>query len=258
MYPELIKLGNFSISSFGVMVALSFVVGYWLITKEAKRKGIDETQIGNLFLAAMVGGIVGAKLLYLFENVPIGEILRHPATHLLSRGGLTFYGGFIGAILLVWLLGRRYKLNFWKIGDTATPSLAMGYVIGRMGCFLVGDDYGIPSDLPWAVAFPRGLPPTTDTVHPTQIYEILIMFAVFVLIWKLRKMDKPTGWLFSLYLVLAGLERFVIEFVRNTTPSPIPNLSIAQLMAITIIAVGVIKLYTLRPEAKPSSEVKKA
>ncbi len=245
MYPEIIRIGNFSISSFGLMMALCFIVGYWIITLEAKRKGLDEKLVGNLFLATMAGGIVGAKLLYVFENVPLSEIFSHPVQNLLSRGGLTFYGGFFGALALVWYIAHRNKLSMWVVGDLASPALALSYSIGRIGCFLVGDDYGVPSNLPWAMPFPKGLPPTTVPVHPTQLYEIVIMFVVFLYIWKIRKLDKPAGWLFSIYLILAGLERFLIEFLRSTTPSPIPGLSLAQLMAVIIIIIGAVKLYRL-------------
>ena len=144
------------------------------------------------------------------------------------------------------IIASRYKVSFWKIGDALAPSLAIGYSIGRIGCFLVGDDYGIPSTLPWAMSFPKGLPPTTETVHPTQIYETLIMGLVFIYLWKIRKSDYKTGYMFSLYLVLAGSERFFIEFLRNTTPSPISGLSLAQVMAVVIIIIGINKIYRLR------------
>jgi phosphatidylglycerol:prolipoprotein diacylglycerol transferase len=194
----------------------------------------------------MIGGIAGAKLLYLFENVPIKEILQNPVQHIFARGGLTFYGGLFGALLLTWLVAKRGKLDFWVLGDSVAPAMAIGYSIGRIGCFLVGDDYGIRSDVPWAVAFPNGLPPTIDTVHPTQIYETLIMLIVFLYLWKIRKNSNKNGYIFSLYLILAGSERFIIEFFRNTSPSPIPNLSIAQTMAVVIILFGLYKIFRLR------------
>jgi len=246
MYPELLKIGNFSISSFGVMVALSFLVAYWLCLKEFRRKGLSEDLLGNLFLAAMIGGIAGAKLLYLFENVPIKELIQNPVQHIFARGGLTFYGGLFGALLLTWLVAKRSNLNFWLLGDSVAPAMAIGYSIGRIGCFLVGDDYGVKSDLPWAIAFPNGLPPTIDPVHPTQIYEALIMLIVFLYLWKIRKDSNKTGYIFSLYLILAGSERFIIEFLRNTTPSPVPGLSIAQVMAVLIILFGLYKIFKLR------------
>ena len=246
MYPELLKIGNFSISSFGVMVAISFLVAYWLCLKEFRRKNLSEDLLGNLFLAAMIGGIAGAKLLYLFENIPIKEILQNPVQNLFARGGLPFYGGLFGALLLTWIVAKRSKLDFWLLGDSVAPAMAIGYSIGRLGCFLVGDDYGIRSDLPWAVAFPNGLPPTVDPVHPTQIYEVLIMLVVFLYLWKIRKDIYKTGYIFSLYLILAGSERFIIEFLRNTTPSSVPNLSIAQVMAAVIILFGLYKLFRLK------------
>lgn len=246
MYPELIRIGDFSISSFGVMVAAAFLVAYWLASKEFNRKEMSEELLGNIFLAAMIGGIGGAKLFFLIENVPIGELLSNPFTYLFSRGGLTFYGGFLGALLLVYIVTYRHNEDIWKVGDALAPSLAIGYSIGRIGCLLVGDDYGIPSDLPWAMAFPEGLPPTTETVHPTQIYEALIMGMVFLYLWNFRTKVYRTGYLFSLYLILAGSERFMIEFLRVTTPSPVPGLSVAQLLAAAIITVGVIKILKLR------------
>ena len=246
MYPNLVEIGNFVISSFGVMVAVSFLVAYWLCLKEFKRRKLSEDLLGNLFLAAMVGGIVGAKLLYLLENVPLEEILANPVQHIFSRSGLTFYGGLFGAIFLTWLVARRGKLNFWVLGDAVAPAMAIGYSIGRIGCFLVGDDYGLPSDLPWAMAFPEGSPPTMEKVHPTQLYEVILLGLVFILLWKSRKKVYKSGYLFSLYLILAGSERFLIEFIRNTTPSPIPDLSIAQLMAVFLILVGTFKIYKLK------------
>lgn len=246
MYPELVRIGDFVISSFGVMVALAFLTAYWVSSKEFKRRDLSDELLGNVFLAAMVGGIGGAKLLYLFENVPLYELLSNPATHIFSRGGLTFYGGFIGAIALLLIVTSRYRVSFWKVGDALAPALALGYAIGRIGCLLVGDDYGVPTDLPWGMSFPQGLPPTTETVHPTQIYETLIMGVVFVYLWNIRKSDFKTGYLFSVYLILAGSERFFIEFLRNTTPSPVSGLSIAQLTAAVIIAIGSYKIYKLR------------
>ena len=187
MYPELFRFGNFQISSFGLMVALAFLSAYWLSSLEFKRKGIEERLLGNLFIAAMVGGIGGAKILYLIENVPISRLLDSPFSYILSRGGLTFYGGFVVAIILMLYLTNRSKVSFWIIVDAATPALTLAYAIGRVGCFLVGDDYGIPSNLPWAMSFPRGLPPTLERVHPTQLYEVIAMTVVFVIIWKIRK-----------------------------------------------------------------------
>lgn len=227
------------------MVAIAFLVAYWVASPEFKRKGLTENLLSNVFLAIIIGGIGGAKILYVIENVPLSQLISNPVGYLLSRGGLTFYGGFIGAIILLIIVAKRGKTSFWKIGDAIAPSLALAYAIGRIGCFLVGDDYGIKSNLPWAMSFPKGLPPTTERVHPTQLYEVIAMTVVFIIIWKIRKKAAPDGWLFSIYFILAGLERFLIEIVRSTTPSPIPHLSVAQVMAIVLIAAGAIKLIQI-------------
>jgi phosphatidylglycerol:prolipoprotein diacylglycerol transferase len=246
MYPELLRIGNFVISSFGLMVALAFLAAYWITSLEFKRKNLDDKLLGNILVLSMLGGIGGAKLMYIFENVPFSDLISSPFTHIFSRGGLTFYGGFICAVLLIWILTIKSKVSFFKVMDAVAPAAAIGHSIGRVGCFLVGDDYGIKSDVPWAVAFPKGLPPTTDPVHPTQVYEVILMGLVFFILWKLRKRNTPDGWLFSVLLIIAGIERFLIEFIRNTTPSPIPELSVAQLIAIGLIVLGILKIITLR------------
>lgn len=246
MYPELFRIGNFTISSYGVMAAIAFLVAYWLSSLEFKRRRLDERLLGNFLIAAMVGGMVGAKLLYLFENVPLSELVQNPIQHLLSRGGFTYYGGLFGGALLMWFIAYKNKMSFLTLGDTIAPAVAIAYVLARVGCFLVGDDYGIPSNLPWAIAFPKGLPPTAERVHPTQIYEIILSLIIFIYLWETRKKDAPTGWLFSIFLILAGVERFLVEIVRDTTPSPIPHISIAQLMSIVMILIGIIKLVQIR------------
>lgn len=251
MYPELLRIGNFAISSFGLMVALAFLAGYWIASLEFKRKKLDDKLLGNILLLSMLGGIGGAKLMYIFENVPLSDFISSPFTHIFSRGGLTFYGGFIGAVLLFWILTVKNKVSFFKVMDAMAPALAIGHSIGRIGCFLVGDDYGIKSDVPWAVAFPKGLPPTTDPVHPTQVYEVILMGLIFFVLWKLRKRNTPDGWLFSILIILAGIERFLIEFIRSTTPSPIPDLSVAQLIAIGLIVIGILKIISIKN--KPAS-----
>ena len=252
MYPELLRIGSFVVSSFGLMVALAFLAGYWIASLEFKRKKLDDKLLGNILLLSMLGGIGGAKLMYIFENVPLSDFISSPFTHIFSRGGLTFYGGFIGAVLLFWLLTIKNKVSFFKVMDAITPALAIGHSIGRIGCFLVGDDYGIKSDVPWAVSFPKGLPPTTDPVHPTQVYEVILMGLIFFVLWKLRKRNTPDGWLFSILLILAGIERFLIEFIRSTTPSPIPDLSVAQLIAIGLIVIGILKIISTKN--KPASK----
>ena len=238
MFPELFRIGDFTVTSFGAMVAAAFAAAFWVSGREFRRKGMSAELHERIFLFSLAGGIIGAKLLFLLENISLAELLSRPADYLLLRGGLTFYGGFFLALAAAFAVTKRHGESFWKVLDAAAPALALAYAVGRVGCFLVGDDYGVASDLPWAMSFPLGSPPVFETVHPTQIYEVVAMSLVFALLWKIRKTERPEGWLAGAYLMLAGTERFLIEFIRTTTESPLPGLSVAQLMAVALVAVG--------------------
>ena len=251
MYPTLFRVGNIAVSSFSVMVLIAFLVAYKLSEVEFERKGLSLKLVDLLFGVSIVGGLVGAKVLFLVQNVALSEFIAEPVRYLAS--GLTFLGGLLLSIFLYILVTRWKKVSFWKVGDAAAPGLVLAYAIGRIGCLLVGDDYGTPSDLPWAIAFPRGSPPTIEKVHPTQVYTTLVMTVAFAFLWKIRKKDLPVGWLSSITLIILGVERFLIEFIRNTTPSFIPGLSQAQLISVGLIIVGIAKLIRLR--VQPSNEV---
>ena len=248
MYPVVFRIGDFSISPYPVMILIAFLVAYILCKGEFKRRGLSEDLLDLLLVANVLGGIVGAKILFLMENVTFSEFIGDPIRYLSS--GLTFLGGFLGAVVLILVVVWAKKVRFWLASDAMAPSLVIGYAIAKIGCFLVGDDYGIPSNLPWAMSFPKGAPPTNEMVHPAQIYEMLASAGIFVFTWKIRKCNKPIGWLTAIVFILMGLERFLVEFVRNTTPSFIPGVSLAQLMSIGLVVAGVLKLLQLRMEAR--------
>jgi phosphatidylglycerol---prolipoprotein diacylglyceryl transferase len=187
------------------MVAIAFLVAYMVSEVEFKRKGIDRSLLPPLFIASIIGGLGGAKTLFLIENVSLLEFINQPTGYLAS--GFTFLGGFLGALILSLFIMWRKKASFWLIADAIIPAIAIGYGIGRIGCFLVGDDYGVPYNLPFALAFPDGALPTTVKVHPTQIYESFIMAGLFLLLWKLRKITAPIGWLASVGFILRGCTR---------------------------------------------------
>jgi phosphatidylglycerol:prolipoprotein diacylglycerol transferase len=265
MYPELLRIGNFVISSYGIALAIAFLIATILGEIEWKRKKMDIRDFNNIFIISLISAIIGAKLMFVFENYSIKEIIREPFEIIFSRAGFTFYGGFLGAIFFVIIYSKIKKISILKIGDTLSPSLAIGYSIGRIGCFLVGDDYGKPTNSFLGIAFPKGSPPTYAKflredfgdiikipeeipddallkVWPTQIFETISMFFVFLILFKLR--DKlRNGKLFGLYLLLSGIERFLIEFLRMTTRSFIKPLSIAQIIAIFIIITGIIIIW---------------
>ena len=232
MYPVLFRLGDIEITSFGLMVAMGGLVGFWLFGRELARSGLPRDGV-DAAVGGLVGGLAGAKLLWTIEfagDAPLTDLL-------FSRGGLSWFGGLIGGVGTgLWMLRRR-RIPLMAGLAAATPALAAGHAIGRIGCFLVGDDYGRPSSLPWAVAFPDGRPPTTVPVHPTQLYEAA---ALAVLVWLLirwRQRGVSDVGVLGRYLVGAGGIRFVIEFVRVNLPVAGP-FTLAQLIALGLIVAG--------------------
>jgi len=225
---------------------------------------MNEDYAADIVFAAVVGGIVGAKIWYVLLTGEWDALFR--------RGGFVWYGGFLGGVAAVLGLGwwRRVP-GRWAMELTAAP-LALGYALGRVGCFLVNDDYGIPSTLPWAVKFPEGLPPTTVAnltqmhvrfppgadpaqlvaVHPTQIYETALMLLAFAWLSRLRDRPHAVGWRFGVYLVLAGTERLLVEFVRAKDDRVLGPFTLAQLTSALVIIAGVWVIARLRtPEAAP-------
>jgi phosphatidylglycerol---prolipoprotein diacylglyceryl transferase len=261
MYPELFKIGPFTVYSFGLMLGIAFVVSSYLLTKEFERRKLSPTLATEVTLLAIVFGIIGSKIFYLFENWDL--FLNNPIGQTFSPGGLTFYGGLILAIIAIWIHVKRKKIPFLVIADAASPSLAIAYGIGRIGCHLAGDgDYGIPTNLPWgtnyehgtvppsvmfrgseiAKQYPGGIVPDNVPLHPTPVYEFLLMLLIFWILWKLRKKDWADGRLFMLYFIFAGIERFSIEFIR-LNDRLLFGLTEAQLISVLLILIGAAGYY---------------
>jgi phosphatidylglycerol:prolipoprotein diacylglycerol transferase len=251
VYPFILHFGSFEITGYGLMMMVGFLVASWLVQLELRRRGLREEYASDMTLAAVVGGIIGAKLWYV-------ALTADPAA-LFSRGGLVWYGGFLGGSLAVWLNGLRLRVPTAMTAHLVAPALAAAYALGRIGCFLVNDDYGRPTTLPWGMKFPQGMPPSTVAnlreqfgvalpadldpstvlaVHPTQLYEAFLMLAAFGVLWAWRTRAKGTGWLFGLYLVFAGTERFIIEVLRAKDDRFLGPFTIAQLMSVILIGIG--------------------
>ena len=232
MYPTLVRFGEFEVTTFGALVALAALTGLWIFHRELERSRLPATGV-DAALLGVLGGLAGAKIVWAIEFRNQAPFL----SLLLSRGGLSWFGGFLGGVGVgLWSLKRR-RISIMAALAAASPALAIGHAIGRIGCFLVGDDYGRPTDLPWGVAFPRGLPPTSVPVHPTQLYEAagLAVIAWFLVKW--RRARVPDAVVFGRYLVLAGALRFLIEFVRVNARIAGP-LTLAQLFSAAIMLVG--------------------
>ena len=262
-HPLVIHVGPLELTGFGLAIALAFLVGQVVAQHELARRGHDTTPINDVVVAALFGFLVGAKLYFV--------ALQRTWSALFSRGGLVFWGGLIGGILASWIVIRRRRVPFLRIADVCAPATAAGYAVGRTGCWAVGDDYGRPWSGPFAVAFPQGIPPSTagalsrdfssvippglspDTVlavHPTQLYETVLGLVMFGILWRLRDHDHAEGWLFGLYCILAGIERFIIEFFRAKDDRFLGPLTTAQVIALGFLVAGTL-LIVKRREVGP-------
>ena len=265
VYPFVIHLGPLEITGYGLMLMVAFLMGGWLIARQLREQQLREDYAADMVAAAVIGGIIGAKLWYV--------ALTQDAGALFSRGGLVWYGGFIGGALAVMLNGWRLKVPLRWTMQIGAPALAAAYALGRVGCFLVNDDYGRPTNLSWGMKFPEGLPPSTAgnlrqlfgipippgidpatvlAVHPTQLYEVAAMLLAFAILWSLRRRGHPVGWLFGLYLVFAGIERFLVEFVRAKDDRLLGAFTLAQLTSVLIVLLGTWLMLRWRRVSDPS------
>jgi len=285
MRPILFQIGPIPIYSYGLMMAIAFLVADFLVSREFKRLRFNINYANEMVVLAVVSGIIGAKILYLLEN--FSDFIKSPLEMIFSAGGLTWYGGFILAFIVLFVYVIRKKLPVLKVLDAIAPAVALGYGIGRIGCHLSGDgDYGIPTSLPWGTIYANGtLKPTyalreyferfpelaekynyhilsskivgedkfgfitefdkTIRLHPTPIYEFLIMLLIFILLYFFRNRVKYSGELFGIYLVLSSIERFTIEFLRLNPPL-ILGLTEAQVISIFLLLAGVFLIKKVR------------
>jgi phosphatidylglycerol:prolipoprotein diacylglycerol transferase len=263
VYPFVLHLGPLELTGYGLMMMVAFLLAGWAIQLDLRDRQLDEDYAADIVIAGVIGGLVGAKIWYV--------LLTGETDALLRRGGFVWYGGFLGAVAAILLNGWRRRVPARFTAEICAAPLALGYALGRVGCFLVNDDYGIPSSLPWAMKFPSGLPastvmnlqsmgvtfpPGTDpmqvvAVHPTQIYETVAMLLVFWWLWRRRDHGHATGWLFAWYLVFAGAERFLVELVRAKDDRKLGAFTLAQATSLLLIIVGGSLLLKWRVPAGP-------
>jgi len=257
-HPFTFTVFGFSFTGFGIAVLLAFLIAQMVSERELARRGRERESaaVSDVLFAALLGTLIGAKLYYVI-------VVTHNWRDLLGRGGFVFWGGFMGAVALCALTIRYKKLSFVRFADVGGIAIAAGYAVGRTGCWAVGDDYGRPYTGPLAVAFPQGTPPSTAfemqrafntpippgtdpstvlSVYPTQLLEVALGMIMFGILWRMRNHKHAEGWLFGVYCVLAGLERFIVEFLRAKDDrfSWAFGLSMAQLIALGITLAGVL------------------
>jgi phosphatidylglycerol---prolipoprotein diacylglyceryl transferase len=248
MEPE-IHLGPLTLQTFGIAFAFAFVASGTLFARRLHELGkpIDWAYEG--IFAALVGGLVGSRLDYIIQNWD--QVSGDVFGNIFSGSGLVFFGGLIGGAIgvLIWAHWRGFL--GWDLADVGAPCIAIGYAVGRIGCQVSGDgDYGEPSDLPWAMAYPDGTVPTNQEVHPTPVYETFTMGLVTLLLWQLRDRLAP-GMLIGLYLVLAGVERFLVEFIRRNDAVFI-GLTIPQLFSLAMVIGGTVLMVARRGAVRPA------
>jgi len=261
-----------AIHSFGFMLVIAFYTTYFILYKDLKRLKYKDALASDLIFWAALGGVIGSKIYHLLEN--LDQVFDDPIGMIFSGSGLVFLGGLLGGTISVSVILHKNKLPWLIFADIVAPLLILGYGIGRIGCFLVGDDYGIPTNLPWGLSFPNGLPPSTTRVfemyfpwidisnyntgllkvHPTQLYESIICISLFFFLYKSRKKVKIVGSLFFTYLILAGIERFFIEFIRTNEKYFLGIFSGAQIISFFMISIGILFLFNPLKSKKPISE----
>jgi phosphatidylglycerol:prolipoprotein diacylglycerol transferase len=261
MYPELFRVGDFSIPTYGILLVVGLLLALFVASRLARRDGLPENRIYDLGLWTILGGLLGAKILMLLTE----DNVQFFSLDFLRSGGV-YYGGFLGGFLTVVVLTRVYKLNFWKIGDAFAPGVALGQFFGRLGCFAAGDDWGKPTDLPWGVHFTEIANATVGVpiykadgsnlyLHPAQLYESFTMLAVFGLLIYLHRRKKFDGQILIAYGIIYALVRFTIEFFRDDPRGDLFGLttltgfSTSQLISI-FVGAGAVVFLILRSRKK--------
>lgn len=255
-HPFSYDLGPFQFTGFGIAVLLAFLIAQITSSEVLKDRGYDPGVTSDCVFAAVIGGLLGAKIYY--------AVLTGDVSNLFHRAGFVFWGGLMGGMVATALVIRLRRWSFSRISDAAAPGLAAAYAVGRTGCWAVGDDYGRPWNSRFAVAFPDGAPPSTAqnlsqlfhvkvlpgtlpgqvlSVYPTQLFEISLAFVMFLILWRLRNHKHAEGWLFGLYCVMAGVERFIIEFFRAKDDRFFGPFTSAQIIAIAFAAGGALWMH---------------
>jgi phosphatidylglycerol---prolipoprotein diacylglyceryl transferase len=240
MIPYL-HFGPLTLPTFGLMVATGLLVASYILQADFRRRAINSDAFLIIGIAGLAG-IVGARLYHVMESP--AEFFADPWPLLISRFGFAWFGGFLGGFAALLILARYERIPALVMFDACSPAAAVGYAIGRIGCLLSGDgDYGIPTTLPWGMSFPNGVVPTNDRVHPTPLYEFFVWMLIAYVLWllgkRVLKQKRSAGLVFSAYLILTGIARFLVEMIR-LNPRSFFGMSNAQAASAASILLGVV------------------
>jgi phosphatidylglycerol:prolipoprotein diacylglycerol transferase len=245
MYPELFGV----VKSYGLLLDISFILGILLCVRRGRRHGIPTNTMWNFCFGVLVSSLIGVRLVYVITHWD--QFDPWYRIFYLWDGGLTLYGGIVLATLTVWVMCRRHGLSFLSMADVMAPAVMLGIGISRIGCFLSGCCYGLPTDLPWGVSFPAGCAAASQfgpvPLHPTQLYSSAAGLLVFALLLLAERLPSPTGATFGRFLCGYGLMRFALEFLRFREPHLViyGALSDNQLLSALIVVVGAILLIVI-------------
>ncbi len=246
MHPVLFKIGPVTIYTYGVLVFIGVMVGYFVSLKEARRVGIEDKTFSDIIFWSIIFSFVGARILYIL--VEFKAFLKDPLHIGLGRSGFVFYGGLIGGILTFIFLSKKYNQNFLKLADVAAIGIPLGHSIGRLGCFFYGCCYGKPTEAFWGIRFPPDSPAGMlgTKVIPTQLISSFSLFAIFLILLGKRKKKRFEGEIFLTYLIIYGSFRFFIEFLRGDERGYIGMFSVSQFISLVVVAISLIFLWHFR------------
>jgi phosphatidylglycerol---prolipoprotein diacylglyceryl transferase len=237
VYPVLFRIGNMTFYTYGLVVMIALTLAALVARRLVLAHGLPRRFTAELAVAGIVGGFLGARVYWIVQH---WGTTRHDLSHYVFSGsGFTWYGGLIGGLIFVVVLSLVRKVPLGLVANIIAPATALGYGVGRIACQLAGDGtYGRPSDLPWAMAYPRGMVPTTVQVQPTPVYETVAMLLIFWFLYRLAGREQPRWYVFAWFLVLSGAERLLIEFLR-LNPTFALGLTAPQWIALAGMTIGI-------------------
>ncbi|HEX6323063.1 MAG TPA: prolipoprotein diacylglyceryl transferase [Vicinamibacterales bacterium] len=260
MHPILFELGDWPVYTYGILLAAAYLLGLQLAVWRAKRHGVDPNRVMDLGIWIIIAALVGAKLLLIVVDWSYYRANPREIFSLVRSAGV-FYGGLVVATLTGFVLIRRYRLPVWTTADLYAPGIALGHVIGRMGCFFAGCCWGKPTDVPWAITFTNPAAaanvgtPLNVALHPTQLYEAGAELLILVLLLATERRGRPfAGRTFWLYMLLYAVTRFVIEIYRGDPRGELLGMSTSQFFSVLLLPISIAMLYWLSRRGRPSRD----